>query len=127
MWVPAENRRFVLGDLPVLLMGGAPVHEELPELHAPGGRVPACAGWSVVPKATLCVVDGPGDSGCVVPGAFSPEEFGHVVEWCETVERAGGAVVVSVGALPGEAESVDWDALLSGGSRGGFVPALTAP
>ncbi len=95
-------------------------------LYAPEGRVPGCAGWSVVAKATLCVVDGPGDVGCVMPGGLSAEEFEHVVEWCEAVERAGGAVVMSVDVLPGEAETVDWAALLDGGARGGFMPALAA-
>lgn len=126
MVLPAENRRFVLGTLPVLLMGAAPIHEELPPLYAPDGRVPGCAGWSVVAKATLCIVDGPGELGCVMPGGLSVEEFDHVVQWCEGVERAGGAVVMSVGVLPGEGEPVDWDALLRGGARGGFMPVLTA-
>ncbi|MFB9387778.1 hypothetical protein ACFPM3_11515 [Streptomyces coeruleoprunus] len=127
MMVPAENRRFVLGPLPVLLLGSAPVHEHLPVLHAPEGRVPAVDGWSVVAKATLCVVDGPGDLGCVMPGGLSPEEFEHVVQWCEAAEGVGGAVVMSLDALPGDGEEIDWGFLLDGGARGGFMPLLTAP
>lgn len=111
----------------MLLLAGAPVHGVLPELRVADGRVPVCAGWTVVPRITLCVADGPGDAGSVMPGALSAEEFPHVAEWCDAVERAGGAVVVSLDALPAAEQPVDWDALLTGGSRGGFMPVLTAP
>ncbi|MFE7330188.1 hypothetical protein ACFU8W_35550 [Streptomyces sp. NPDC057565] len=42
-------------------------------------------------------------------------------EWCSAVEGAGGAVVVSLDALPDE---LDWDELFTGGrARGGFIGA----
>ncbi|MEU3818122.1 hypothetical protein [Streptomyces sp. NPDC030392] len=126
MVVDAAERRFVLGELPVLLLGGAPLCGVLPELRVADGRVSVCEGWAVVARITLCVVDGPGDAGCVMPGALTAEEFPHLAEWCDAVERAGGAVVMSLDALPPADQALDWDALLFGGSRGGFMPALTA-
>ncbi|MEU0183887.1 hypothetical protein ABZ312_22235 [Streptomyces sp. NPDC006207] len=46
-----------------------------------------------------------------------------MADWCLDVEQAGGAVVLSVGQLPG---ALDWPVLLSSGvARGGFMPALT--
>ncbi|MEU7298041.1 hypothetical protein AB0A76_33430 [Streptomyces exfoliatus] len=51
-----------------------------------------------------------------VDGALGPGGMG---EWCADVERAGGAVVLSVGELP---EALDWAHLIgSGVARGGFV------
>ncbi|WP_137991407.1 hypothetical protein [Streptomyces vilmorinianum] len=125
MLLPPENTLFVPGDAPALLLAGAPVHEELPALHAPGGAVPPCAGWSVVPQLTVCVVDGPGDAGCLVPAFVAPVFGGSgtpddMAGWCEDVVRAGGAVVVSLPELP---RTLDWELLLTGGvARGGFVP-----
>jgi hypothetical protein len=131
MLMPPENTLFIPGSTPVLLLGGAPVHADLPAVDAPGGTVAACAGWSVVPRLTLCVVDGPGEAGCVIPALMAPVFGGSgspddMVGWCEDVERAGGAVVLSLSELPelhDLPQSLDWDALLTGGvSRGGFMP-----
>lgn len=91
--------------------------------------MPSCPGWSVVPRLTLCVVDGPADAGCVVPAFGAPVAGGagtpdDMAGWCEDVERAGGAVVVSLPELP---RTLDWAWLLNGGAaRGGFVPVLQA-
>ncbi|WP_128435455.1 hypothetical protein [Streptomyces cyaneus] len=118
-----ENTLFVRGSTPVLLLAGASVHDALPGLTASDGQVPLCAGWGVVPKLTLCVVDGPGEYGLMVPSLAAPVldagGAGDMGAWCEDAERAGGAVVLSVDRIP---EVLDWDHLLgSGTSRGGFV------
>lgn len=118
-----ENALFVRGATPVLLLAGASVHDALPGLTAPDGQMPLCAGWGVVPKLTLCVVDGPGEYGLMVPSLAAPVldagGTGGMGAWCEDAERAGGAVVLSVDRIP---EVLDWDHLLgSGTSRGGFV------
>ncbi|MGW7369953.1 hypothetical protein ACWGI8_42655 [Streptomyces sp. NPDC054841] len=122
-----ENTLFVPGATPALLMAGAPVHDELPALRASGGTVPQCEGWGIGAMLTLCVVDGPGDAGCVVPalgapvlgGSGNPDDMAH---WCSDVTQAGGAVVLSLPELP---EVLNWEHLLtSGTSRGGFMPAL---
>ncbi|MFH8843089.1 hypothetical protein [Streptomyces sp. NPDC017868] len=130
MLLNPENTLFVRGATPVLLLADAPVHDALPLLTAPDGAVPLCEGWSIVPRLTLCVVDGPGDHGIIVPALAAPVVGGSDVgtassgmgEWCADAEQAGGAVVLSLDRLP---ETLDWPALLpSGTARGGFMPAL---
>lgn len=125
-----ENTLFVRGATPVLLLADAPVHDALPLLAASGGAVPLCEGWSIVPRLTLCVVDGPGDHGLVVPALAAPvvgrvdggTTSNGMGDWCGDAEQAGGAVVLSLDQLP---EAFDWSALLSSGTaRGGFMPAL---
>jgi len=125
-----ENTLFVRGATPVLLLADAPVHDALPLLTAPDGAMPLCEGWNIVPRLTLCVVDGPGDHGPVIPALGAPVVGGAdegpassgMGDWCADAEQAGGAVVLSLDSLP---EALDWSALLSSGTaRGGFVPAL---
>ncbi|MEW1828362.1 hypothetical protein [Streptomyces sp. NPDC088196] len=108
MLLDPENTLFVRGATPVLLLADAPVHDALPLLPASDAAVPLCEGWSIVPRLTLCVVDGPGDHGLVVPALAAPV--------------VGGAVVLSLDHLP---ETLDWSALLSSGTaRGGFMLAV---
>ncbi|MFH8747612.1 hypothetical protein ACH4GK_27445 [Streptomyces rimosus] len=48
---------------------------------------------------------------------------GEMAAWCTDAEAAGGAVVLSLDALP---EVLDWPHLLgSGTARGGFLPGPT--
>ncbi|KUN79829.1 hypothetical protein AQJ66_27960 [Streptomyces bungoensis] len=131
MLLDPENTLLVRGATPVLLPAGAPVHDALPPLTAPGGKARLCEGWSIVPRLTLCVVDGPGDHGLVLPALAAPVVGGTdagtapsgMGDWCADAERAGGAVVMSLDRLP---EALDRSALLSSGAaRGGFVPALS--
>ncbi|MFF4573153.1 hypothetical protein [Streptomyces sp. NPDC001410] len=130
MLLDPENTLFIRGATPVLLLAGATVHDVLPPLIAPDGAVPLCEGWSIVPRLTLCVVDGPGEHGLVVPALAAPVVGGAdggtassgMGDWCADAEQAGGAVVMSLDQLP---EALDWSALLSSGAaRGGFMPAL---
>ncbi|MGW5546018.1 hypothetical protein [Streptomyces sp. NPDC003998] len=130
MLLDPENTLFVRGATPVLLLADAPVHDALPLLTAPDGAMPLCEGWNIVPRLTLCVVDGPGDHGLVVPALAAPVVGGAddgtassgMGDWCTDAEQAGGAVVLSLDRLP---EALDWSALLSSGTaRGGFMPAL---
>jgi hypothetical protein len=81
--------------------------------------MPICQGWQIMAKLTMCVVDGPGDAGRLVPTLSPPDEAEDMAAWCAAVEEAGGAVVVSLVTLPAE---LDWDELFTGGrARGGFV------
>lgn len=130
MLLDPEKTLFVRGVTPVLLLADAPIHDVLPVLTAPDGVVPRREGWSIVPKLTLCVVDGPGEHGLIVPalaapvidGADGSAEPGDMADWCADAEQAGGAVVLSLDRLP---EVLDWARLLgSGTARGGFVPIL---
>lgn len=119
MLLTRDKTHFALGPVPFLLLAGAPIHSGLPALHAPEGRMPSCPEWRIMPRLTMSVVDGPGEAGCLVQGARSQEEAEDMAQWCGAVEQAGGAVVVSLDALP---EDIDWDELLTNGrSRGGFV------
>ncbi|MCX4743952.1 hypothetical protein OG455_00225 [Kitasatospora sp. NBC_01287] len=127
MLLSPEKTLFIRGTVPVLLLSDAPVHALLPVLAAPDGAVPRCDGWSIVARLTLCVVDGPGEAGLVVPAMAAPVIDGtggtpEMANWCADSEQAGGAVVLSLDELP---EELDWAHLLgSGTARGGFVPSL---
>lgn len=50
---------------PLLLVSAAPIHDDLPVPHAPNCNMPTCSGWQVMARLTMCVVDGPGDAGCL--------------------------------------------------------------
>ncbi len=128
MLFDAENTLFVRGANPALLLADAPVHDALPVLAAPDGRVPVCEGWMIAPMLTLCLVDGPGDAGLVVPafGARVVDGTGAtcgadaMAGWCSDVEQDGGVLMLSLASLPAE---LDWAHLIgSGAARGGFVP-----
>ncbi len=130
MLLPREKAHFVLAGTPLLLLDGAPVHESLPPLDAPDGEMPLCAGWSVAVMATMCVVDGPGDAGCLIPALGTAESdpgaaLATLADWGGAVERNGGAVVVSLLALPENLALLDWSAILDGraAAHGGFVAA----
>ncbi|WP_030673742.1 hypothetical protein [Streptomyces rimosus] len=127
MLLDPEKTLFIRGATPVLLLSEAPVHDALPVLAAPDGAVPRCDGWSIVPKLTMCVVDGPGEAGIVIPALVAPviddtDPPGGMAAWCTDAEAAGGAVVLSLDSLP---EVLDWPRLLgSGTAHGGFLPGL---
>ncbi|MDG9720607.1 hypothetical protein [Streptomyces sp. DH24] len=130
MLLNPENTLFVRNTSPVLLLADAPIHDALPVLNAPDGVAPGCEGWSIVPRLTLCVVDGPGEHGLVVPTLAAPvvntstgeATPGAMTDWCTDAERTGGALVLSVPRLP---TTLDWHHLLtSGTANGGFMPAL---
>ncbi|MFD7259101.1 hypothetical protein [Streptomyces sp. NPDC059874] len=76
-------------------------------------------------------MDGPGEAGLIVPALAAPvidaavggAESGDMGDWCADVERAGGAVVLSLDELP---EVLDWAHLLgSGAAHGGFMASLS--
>jgi hypothetical protein len=118
MLLPRENARFVLGPMPLLVVGDAPVHKELPELVAPEGRVPVCEGWKLMAGLTVCVLDGP-LGGCLIPTLAAAGDVEGMASWCDAVAQHGGGVVVSLPEIP---EDFDWDEIFGGGrARGGFV------
>lgn len=141
MLLDPENTLFVRGTAtgpPVLLLSQAPVHDALPAfppVTAQDGSVPVCEGWGIAPKLTVCVVDGPGEAGLMIPALMAPVlgENGEGGEkddvpgvamsaWRADAERAGGAVVLSLDRLP---EVIDWYRLLGADTtRGGFVRLL---
>lgn len=118
MLLPRENARFVLGPMPLLVVGRAPVHQELPLLVAPEGRVPVCDGWQLMAGLTVCVLDGP-VGGCLIPTLAAAGDVEGMAAWCDSVAQNGGGVVVSLPEIP---EDFDWDEIFGGGrARGGFV------
>ncbi|MFF5974912.1 hypothetical protein ACFY7C_25730 [Streptomyces sp. NPDC012769] len=125
-----ENTVFVRAATPLLVLTEAPVHDALPPLApvSTGGEPPVCDGWGIVPRLTLCVVDGPGDHGTMIPALAAPVlGEGDLADWCEDAERAGGAVVVSLPTpLPTPLPPLlDLPALTRPATtRGGFVPLL---
>ncbi|WP_406388905.1 hypothetical protein [Streptomyces sp. NBC_00887] len=129
MLLNPEKTQFIRGATPVLLLSVAPVHGVLPVLAAPDGAVPRREGWNIVSKLTLCVVDGPGEAGFIIPAAAAPvidtgngAEAGEMGDWCTDTERAGGAVVLSLDELP---EVLDRAYLVgSGSAHGGFMASL---
>ncbi|RKE21133.1 hypothetical protein [Streptomyces sp. TLI_171] len=122
MMIPHDQVRFVSGaSAPILLLGGVPVHEALPVLRTSDGAVPALDGWQLVARLTLCLLDGPGDAGCVLPTLGSTAELDAVAAWCAQVEEVGGALVVSLPHRSDLAGPLDWPALLDGGAHGGFA------
>jgi hypothetical protein len=117
MFVTPEQILFVAAPEPMLVVTGVAEAAALPELAVADGRAARCDGWSLLPRMTMCVVDGPGDAGFLV-GAFEAERA-----WFDAVDAVGGATVVAVdadpaGDLPTLAARPD--------ARGGFVPLLGA-
>lgn len=123
--LPRKNARFLLGPAPTLLLAGASIHGELPPFGVCGdGGVVPCAGWRVMPRLTLCLVDGPDGAGCLIPSLSEPAEMGAMLDWCAAAESAGGVVVVSLKELPAR---IDWDGILASGEvRGGFLVSIDA-
>jgi hypothetical protein len=75
--------------------------------------------WVLMARATLCVLDGPGDEGFLI-GPLPEAQF----DWCETVDRRGSASVVLLSdpALPRGITAGDLSALHR--ARGGTVRAV---
>ncbi|MEY9907948.1 hypothetical protein ABIA35_004180 [Catenulispora sp. MAP12-49] len=122
MLLPRENARFMLGPMPLLVLADAPMHAEFPELASLDGLLPTCDGWTLMAGFSVCVLDG-ADGGCLIPTMGQPDGVQGAVAWRDAVEQNGGAVVVSLPAIPDE---FDWDAIFGGGwrARGGFVRGL---
>jgi hypothetical protein len=60
---------------------------------------PPADGWSLLNLRTMCVVDGPGDAGFLLP-RLSPSGDAAPAGWDEAVDRDGGALVSFGGAEP---------------------------
>jgi hypothetical protein len=129
-----ENTLFIRATPPgppVLLLADTPLHDRLPSVTAPDGSVPLCQGWSLLPKPTVCVVDGPGEAGLMIPAMVAPvldgtgaseDGMDAMAAWRGDAEQAGGAIVLSLDRMP---DVIDWPQLLgSGTARGGFLRLL---
>lgn len=124
MLQPPESTLFVRGTTPALILAESALHDALPPfVFAPDAEVPPLDGWGLVPKLTLCVVDGPGDLGVMIPAFVAPlVGDGAIADWCADAEHAGGALVLSTPTLPAPTDlrAVAHDPA----TRGGFVRLL---
>ena len=81
-----ESARFELTDGTPLLRLAVP---------AP----PSVEGWSIMNRLTMCVVDGPGNAGYLLPRFASHGDLAPN-GWDEAVQRSGGAMVAFGDAEP---------------------------
>lgn len=129
--LPRENVRFLLGPAPTLVLAAAPFHADLPPLGPEDGGSSGwpkpsapCDGWRIMPRLTLCLLDGPDGAGCLIPTLREPTDMGAMLDWCAAVDAAGGAIVVSLKGIP---DRLDWAEILADGeARGGFLPEMAA-
>jgi hypothetical protein len=112
---------FSVDQLPMIVLQGLPEGYDLPLIHVEDGQVGPCSGWILATHATMCVVDGPGDAGLLLP-VFGGDETAEAVaaheRWLAAVSIYGGAVLVV-----GDSEVASLaDIAARSGLRGGFVP-----
>jgi len=126
-----DRARFLSAPQPVLLVALPDDVPPLPELALDEAGVPAhLDGWSVLAGATLCVVDGPGEQGFLLPtilsGGGDDDSAGQMrtsLAWASGVEDCGGAYVLQVAAEQLDEPLAE---LMKGGAaeRGGFVESV---
>jgi hypothetical protein len=114
---------FIVDQLPMIVLQGLPDSYGLPLIQLDeGGQIGPCSGWVLVAHPTMCVVDGPGDSGLLLPvfaGAETPDAVAQHDRWLSAVTIYGGAVLVA-----GDSEVTSMaDVATRSGLRGGFLPA----
>lgn len=112
---------FIVDQLPLIVLRGLPDAYDLPLIQVEEGQVGPCSGWILALHATMCVIDGPGDAGLLLPVFAGDEAIDAVAQherWLAAVSIYGGAVLV-VG--DSEVGSVA-DVAARSGLRGGFVP-----
>jgi hypothetical protein len=118
-----EQARFLRAPQPVLLVALPDEFGPLPELTSDAAGAPAAlAGWSVLAGGTLCVVDGPGDLGFLLPTLAAADELADSMAWAGSVADCGGAYVFQV-----DEKHLDTplDKLVQApGTRGGFVESV---
>src|SRR5690606_14429699 len=120
--IPRENTRYIDGTVPTLLLTSDEPVERLPVFNLDAGEPPRCDGWQFLTGMTVMVIDGPEEAGLLIEGIAHPEEAEERLAWLDSVERAGGAVVLGAAAHP---PPDDWPALAnSGKARGGFAPQI---
>jgi hypothetical protein len=112
--------------MPMILLQDVPDAVDLPPLQTIDDELVApCAGWTLMARPNLCIVEGPVNVGFLLPVPEEREsdapELDEFRRWLISVEAAEGAVLVaaeSVNGIRSVANVVERPGL-----RGGFVPA----
>jgi hypothetical protein len=100
-FIAGDRVRFLIprsGDertWPLLLVAAGSV---LPDMPAAASELtledlPEANRWRLMARLTLCVLDGPGDTGMLMAADVARPDL--MSSWCDSVERAGGAFVLA--------------------------------
>jgi hypothetical protein len=118
-----ENARFLSAPQPVLLVALPAETPPLPALaHDESGAPAHIPGWSVLAGVTLCVVDGPGEQGFLLPTISDANQMEATMAWAASVTDCGGAYVLQV---PAEHLDAPLAHLMKDpATRGGFVESV---
>ena len=119
--IPAERNRFLSAPVPTVVIAAEPGGTLLPPLaFYDTGAVMRAAGWTAVARTTMCVLDGPGDDGLLLPTISDTGQMDRAAVWAEAVADAGGVLALQVAA--GRLDVIVYDLLADPETRGGFVP-----
>lgn len=125
VFVDRTKVAYLGGRMPMILLHDVPTAFDLPPLSTTAGQVAPCAGWVLMASGAMCVVDGPGNLGYLLPiandAAMDLTTFKEHQLWLAAVDAAGGVVVVA-GENTRDIASVE-DIVDRTGLRGGFIPA----
>lgn len=121
--IPADRSRVLSVPTPILVLSVVSEGVLLPLLRFYDSGAPVrVAGWSAVARTTVCILDGPGDQGFMVPTIAEIGQMDERAAWAQAVADNGGLLVLQVAAHRLEASV--YDLLADTGTRGGFVPHL---
>ena len=119
--IPTERTRFLSAPVPAVVIAAEPGGVGLPLLaFYPTGAAMRAAGWTVVARATMCVLDGPGSDGLLLPTISGTGQMDRAAAWAEAVADAGGVLALQV-ASP-RLDTIVYELLADPETRGGFVP-----
>jgi hypothetical protein len=124
-FVPADQVRFLRTGVPVMLLAPSDLTAVLPPMHVDGdGAVELVAGWQLAVRATLAIVDGPGDDGFVVQTAVDKPRALEVNAWGSDADARGAALVLAFDGWDEVGEADVLDVAVRQGARGGVMPQL---
>jgi len=122
--IPGDSCRFLISPVPsVVIPAEAEGVSDLPPLAFYDGGAPVrLADWTALARPTMCVLDGPGDAGVLIPTISEQGQLAERMEWADAVAGAGGVLVLQA---PAELMDTHLLELVSRADvRGGFVPHI---
>ncbi|NUR03817.1 MAG: hypothetical protein HOY79_47095 [Streptomyces sp.] len=121
--IPTERTRFLSAPVAAVVIAAEPGGTVLPPLaFYDTGTAKRVLGWTVVARTTMCVLDGPGQDGMLVPTISDTGQMDRAAAWAEAVADAGGVLALQVAR--GRLDATVYDLLADAETRGGFVPNL---